>query len=177
MAPEQAAGQRPITHRVDIWALGAILYECLAGVRPIDGENFAEVVMKLRHATITPIEVLEPTLPGELSMLVGSMLSRDPTARPQDLREAVAVLSTYAKVSVPTFGPPDVDLVMATEALSRTRSVPPSARTQPGASGSTETAPVPTPNEVRAYRFRRGVTVAAVAAAVIGLLALVRSAH
>src|SRR4051812_21927994 len=39
MAPEQASGESPVDHRADIWSLGVILYECLSGVRPIEGEN------------------------------------------------------------------------------------------------------------------------------------------
>jgi serine/threonine-protein kinase len=154
-----------------------LLYECLAGSRPVAGENVAEVLTNLRHTTITPIERLVPTLPAELSKLIGDMLSRDPSKRPQDLRDVFALLSSYTTVSAPRFGPPDVDLVMG----DRPASWPPTpvSSPQPSASVSSpaDTAPAPLARDSKAYRFRRGVTVAAVAAAVIGLLALMRSSH
>ena len=47
MAPEQAIGERSIDHTVDVWSLGIILYECLAGARPVEGENAVQMVMRL----------------------------------------------------------------------------------------------------------------------------------
>jgi serine/threonine-protein kinase len=164
MAPEQACGG-PITHRVDVWALGVVLYECLAGSRPIDGKEAADVLMNLQKKGIVPIERLAPTLPTELSALIGRMLRRDPAERTQDLREAFTVLSSFTNATAPTFGPPDFDLVTAAE-------LPASLR-QPNAA---ETAHVPL-RESRTYRWRRNVTVLAVAAAMLGLLALAFSAR
>jgi serine/threonine protein kinase len=176
VAPEQATGRRPLTHRADIWAIGVLLYECLAGSRPVKGTNLAEVVTNVLHDGITPIEELVPSLPAELSRLIGSMLSRDPDGRPRDLREPFAVLSSFTNVSAPTFGPPDVDLVFVPGPLPGPRPLPAAAEpaTLPTASDSENASPAELPSDLRAYRLRRGVSVVAVAAAVLGLLALVR---
>jgi serine/threonine protein kinase len=176
MAPEQAAGQRTVTHRVDIWSLGVLLYECLAGTRPVEGKNLAEVATKLRTG-IMPIDRLGPTLPAELSKLIAAMLSRDAAKRPQDLREVFALLSSYTTVSAPAFGPPDVDLVMGPDLVGGSPPSLSSPQPTASASGSPNTASAPLASDVRAYRFRRAVTVAAVAAAVLGLLALVQSSR
>jgi len=44
MAPEQALGVRQIDHRVDVWAIGVLLYECLSGIRPIEGKSLVDVI-------------------------------------------------------------------------------------------------------------------------------------
>jgi serine/threonine-protein kinase len=43
MSPEQAKG-KPVDKRTDIWAFGCILYECLTGKRPFEGETIAEIL-------------------------------------------------------------------------------------------------------------------------------------
>jgi serine/threonine-protein kinase len=47
LAPEQARGSKKIDHRVDIYAMGVILYEALTGSRPFEGETYNEVVFKI----------------------------------------------------------------------------------------------------------------------------------
>jgi serine/threonine protein kinase len=106
MAPEQAMGDRTIDHRADIWSLGVILYECLSGVRPVEGENAAQVVMRLLSTGIIPVERLVPAVTGDLAQLIGRMLSREPAQRPDDLREVLSVLSSRTSLWVPTFGEP-----------------------------------------------------------------------
>jgi serine/threonine protein kinase len=107
MAPEQATGERSIDHRVDIWSLGVLLYEVLSGVRPLEGENAAQLVMRLLSTGIMPLEVLVPDLPGELSRLVGRMLSRDVGRRPADLREVFSVLRGLTDTESLEFGAPN----------------------------------------------------------------------
>jgi serine/threonine protein kinase len=109
MAPEQATGEKAVDHRADIWSLGVILYECLSGTRPIEGENLAQVITRLVSAGIIPLERLNPELPHEVATFVMQMLSRDPARRPQDLRDLSKMLSAYAKVRPPTFGVPSGD--------------------------------------------------------------------
>jgi hypothetical protein len=94
MAPEQALGERVIDHRADVWALGVILYECLSGTRPVEGENAARIVVRLLRTGIMPLERLVPSLPPELTTLVTNMLARDASQRPAS----------------PAFGDPDVPL-------------------------------------------------------------------
>jgi serine/threonine protein kinase len=106
MAPEQATGEKLVDHRADIWSLGVILYECLSGTRPIEGENLAQVITRLVSAGIIPLERLNPELPHEVATFVMQMLSREPARRPQDLRELSKILSAYAPVRPPAFGVP-----------------------------------------------------------------------
>ena len=105
MAPEQITNTN-VDNRADIWSLGVILYECLSGTRPVEGQNTAEVVARVLSEAITPLERLAPELPHEVTGLVRQMLSRDPKRRPQDLGELTKVLERYTHGHAPTFDPP-----------------------------------------------------------------------
>jgi len=105
MAPEQISNAG-VDYRADIWSLGVMLYECLSGTRPIEGQNMAEVVARLLSEAITPLDRLAPELPHELTAMVQQMLSRDPKRRPQDLQDISRVLGRYTHVRVSNFGSP-----------------------------------------------------------------------
>jgi eukaryotic-like serine/threonine-protein kinase len=106
MAPEQATGGRSIDHRVDVWSIGVILYECLSGIRPVEGETPAQIILQLLSSGIIPIEHLAVDAPPALTGLIGRMLSRDAAKRPEDLRLVFEVLQTSTSAVAPGFGPP-----------------------------------------------------------------------
>lgn len=92
MAPEQALRPSECDERVDVWALGVILYEALSGIRPIEGLTGPETMRKLLVGGITPLSVLVPDLPAEPAELVASMLARSPERRPRELAAVAGVL-------------------------------------------------------------------------------------
>lgn len=81
MSPEQARGSRGLTPAVDIYALGVIVWEALAGVRPFEGESALNILMA--HAR-QPV----PDLPDDcgaspaMRALVSRLLGKDPAGRP-----------------------------------------------------------------------------------------------
>ena len=116
MSPEQAAG-KDLDHRVDVYALGIILYECLAGRVPFEGDTFMGVLTQHLFAELPAITDLNPNakVSPELEMVIQKALAKDPADRYQDteeLAEAVdcALDGRLSRATVKTppsaFGPP-----------------------------------------------------------------------
>jgi serine/threonine protein kinase len=101
MAPEQVEGAH-VDPSMDVWSTGVILYECLSGIRPIEGSNLVEIRERLLHDGIIPIEELMPELPRDVSDLVSRMLSRDPGRRLQGFVEIGELLRRHASPRAPS---------------------------------------------------------------------------
>jgi hypothetical protein len=100
MSPEQILGDQEIDHRSDIWALGVIAYECLAGVRPTDGATVGLVISRIIvKESIVSLERRRPDLPPDVCSIVQRALSFDRGDRPT-LRELSQVFAQYANSSV-----------------------------------------------------------------------------
>ncbi|MBC7840834.1 MAG: protein kinase, partial [Gemmatimonadaceae bacterium] len=76
MSPEQAMGEKHITARTDIFALGAILYEMLAGEPPFTGESAQLIVAKMMTAAPTSVITLRPAVPAHVSLAIDGALQR-----------------------------------------------------------------------------------------------------
>ncbi len=95
MAPEQAFSDDEIDQRIDLWAVGVILYECLAGLRPIEGANVAQVLRALAQLAIVPLEERAPQLPAALVAVIGRLLS-DREQRPSSAARVRSELAAIA---------------------------------------------------------------------------------
>ncbi len=96
LAPEQARGERPIDHRVDLYALGAILFEALAGQRPHPGDSREAIVHHIGTRPSLSLAELRPGLPGELVAIVQRTLSSAAADRPGSARELAQALAPWA---------------------------------------------------------------------------------
>jgi eukaryotic-like serine/threonine-protein kinase len=83
VSPEQASG-KDITTATDLYSLGVVAYECLAGRPPFDADS--AVAIALKHVRETPPE-LPPGVPAPVRELVGQLLSKDPASRPGGAQE------------------------------------------------------------------------------------------
>jgi serine/threonine protein kinase len=82
MAPEQIFGDKDVDARADVWALGVMLFECLAGVRPTQAESLGQVLKLITTETLPSLAEVAPHVPRRISDLVSAMLSKRREARP-----------------------------------------------------------------------------------------------
>jgi len=94
MAPEQAAGDANIDHRADLYSLGAMTYELLAG-HPVFPDRTAQRMLAAHMSEAPrPIADLRLDVPAALADLVMRCLAKDPAERPQTAGDIVRVLET-----------------------------------------------------------------------------------
>ncbi len=99
MAPEQVASDPTMDHRADLYALGVMAYEMLAGRTPFADRGVTEIMQAHLVETPEPLARLRPTTPAALVRLVMRCLEKDPAHRPQDAASILAVLDDPAVVS------------------------------------------------------------------------------
>ncbi len=93
MSPEQARA-KPVDKRTDLWALGCLLYECLAGRKPFDGDSTTDVLAQI--VTRQPdFDALPRTTPGFLVRLLHRCLEKDPRRRLRDAGEVRVAIEAF----------------------------------------------------------------------------------
>ena len=80
MAPEHIAGQA-IDERADVWSLGVVLHELLAGVRPFDGDNVFAIMRAVAEDRPCPLSSVRPDVPPALDAVVERALQKRPADR------------------------------------------------------------------------------------------------
>jgi Tol biopolymer transport system component len=108
MAPELLQGE-PAAEPADVFALGAVLFEMLAGQRAFGGRTTAAVIGQILHGEARVLTWRRPGIPRQLAYLVSACLSKEPTVRPgaaalrsalEDLRRAAAHRWTPARIAL-----------------------------------------------------------------------------
>jgi serine/threonine-protein kinase len=103
LSPEQVRGKK-LDGRADLYSLGLVLYECLAGRVPFLGETDADTALARLQRDPTDLSRLRATLPTKLVVVIHQLLARNPAQRPSSGAELVTTLRDAAKE-----GPPPID--------------------------------------------------------------------
>ena len=104
MAPEQFT-HSVLDVRTDLYALGAMAYECLTGQKPFDGDNTIQVMSAHLTNRVKPIGELLPDLPPGMAPWIMALIAKTPEARPQTANEA---LRSFLSLSTLQFSSLDV---------------------------------------------------------------------
>ncbi len=116
MSPEQARGQA-VDRRTDIWALGVVLYEMLAGRAPFAGESSGDVLAAILDRDPAPLARFEPDVPQELQRIVTKALRKERNQRYQTIQDLLldleALRDDWASTELRPSGMPG-DAVLAT---------------------------------------------------------------
>ena len=96
MSPEQMASSRDVDARTDIWALGAILYELLAGTVPFQADTITQLCVMILQQPAPSLRNVRPDAPEGLQLVITRCLDKDRTKRFGNVAEFAHALAPYA---------------------------------------------------------------------------------
>ena len=98
LAPEQIEG-RPTSPATDVYAVGVVLFEMLAGVAPFNGDSPVATALAHTTAPVPDVRALRPDVPNWLAMAIGKAMAKDPADRFADAAEMQAALTETSTAS------------------------------------------------------------------------------
>jgi serine/threonine-protein kinase len=93
MAPEQMTAAKDVDTRVDVWALGVVLYELLAGHRPFNAETLPELIVNILHRPADPLGRAD--VPQALDLAIRMCLEKSPANRFQNVAQLAAAIGPF----------------------------------------------------------------------------------
>jgi eukaryotic-like serine/threonine-protein kinase len=105
LAPERVLGHQA-TAAADIYSLGVVLYELLAGRRPFEASSDIELALAQVHAVPTPLELAAPSTPPSLAAACAHAMAKDPSARPPSAAAFANLVRARGAATRPLAAPP-----------------------------------------------------------------------
>jgi serine/threonine protein kinase len=93
MAPEQITGDSNISGKADLYSLGCVLFEILAGRKPFEGTNFAILFEQHLHKRAPKVDEFVNDCPAVLSRVIEQLLAKDPNDRPFNARSVQGLMT------------------------------------------------------------------------------------
>ncbi len=124
MAPEQAAGDKAVDGRVDIYATGAVLYEMLTGEPPFTGPSARAILTRSLTEKARPLSQVREGVTASLESAVGKALAKDPADRFATGEMMISALD-QARATTMSMSGQHSSVRKATEVLSAARTSPP----------------------------------------------------
>lgn len=94
MAPEQINGERPVDHRIDLYAIGGVAYLLLTGRAAFEGESAAAVMIAATRDPVVPPSKIRSDVPEDLERIVLRCLAKEPDGRFADALELERALAS-----------------------------------------------------------------------------------
>jgi serine/threonine protein kinase len=161
MAPEQVLGAA-VDARTDVWALGTVLYTCLAGRTPFEARTFPELALQIARidaAALPEVDVYGDAIPEPLRRAVESCLAKNPADRPSSMEALAELLAPYVETPI---------------ALTRVKSSFPVAKRRSSISMRARHTALPTLGQKRARRSKYLKPLLLALAATIGFALVAR---
>jgi eukaryotic-like serine/threonine-protein kinase len=125
MSPEQTLGQK-LDHRSDLFSLGIVLYQLLAGTHPFGANNVGDLIVKLRRGDMMPLRDRRQDLPETLTILVDRLLSLSPEERPRHGQAVATAITDIARSARMELRPEGLATILGTLFVDSSRqSTPP----------------------------------------------------
>jgi serine/threonine-protein kinase len=97
MSPEQLMASAEIDTRADVWAMGVVFFELLAGQMPFDGDSLPELCTAILNKPPASLVQVRPSLPPELGTVIERCLEKDPANRFQNVAELAQELAPFVQ--------------------------------------------------------------------------------
>src|SRR5215208_4755499 len=118
MAPEQVAEGEEVSDRADVYAVGVVLYQLVAGVLPVVADSARDLMLRKLVDEAPPLSAVVPDAPPALVALLQRCLARDPSARP-----SAAALETSLRAIADQAGAPSLEAVPLHDPVDRAATV------------------------------------------------------